>query len=150
MTVPVDNGDSSQLSPLEPPGKSEHFEVYSQHSAVLRTWLVAYGIGAPALFMSQDKIWEALAKSGALSAIGFLFLFGVFLQVVLSAINKSVMWACYYGDIEPSYKDTRRYRGAFWLSDKYSIDLAADLGAMASFGIATYFCFKVLTTSAGT
>jgi hypothetical protein len=127
----------------------EHFEVYSQHSSVLRTWLVAYGIGAPALFLSQDKIWVALAKSGALPRIGFLFLFGVFLQVLLAAINKSVMWACYYGDVAPKYKSTRRYRGACWLSERYSIDIACDLGAMVSFGLATFFCFKVLASYVG-
>lgn len=127
-----------------------HFEAYSQHSAVLRTWLVAYGIGAPALFLSQDKIWQALAKSGQLPTIGFLFLFGVFLQVFLAAINKSVMWACYYGDIEPSYQTTRRYRGALWLSERYSIDITCDLVAMASFALATYQCFRVLAAYVGT
>ena len=130
--------------------KSTHFEAYTQHSSVLRTWLVAYGIGAPALFLSQDKIWQALAKSGLLATIGALFLAGVFLQVAIAAINKSVMWACYYGDIDPLYKETRRYKGACWLSDKYSIDLAADLGAMAAFCVATYYCFKVLATTVST
>jgi hypothetical protein len=100
--------------------------------------------------MSQKEIWQALAASGLLPTIGFLFLLGVFLQVALAAINKSVMWACYYGESEPAYQATRRYRGAHWLSDKYSIDLTADLGAMACFAVATYYCFKVLANSAGT
>lgn len=150
MTEPINQDTPTQTPTSEPIGQSGHFEAYSQHSAVLRTWLVAYGIGAPALFMSQDKIWQALAISGLLATIGSLFLLGVFLQVALAAINKSVMWACYFGDTEPLYKETFRYRGACWLADKYSIDLAADLGAMASFSLATYYCFGVLATSAGT
>ena len=135
---------------VQPSDAADHFEAYSQHSGVLRTWLVAYGIGAPALFLSQDKIWVALSKSGQLPRIGFLFLFGVFLQVFLAALNKSVMWACYYGEAMPGYKTTRRYRGASWLSERYSIDLSCDLGAMAAFALATYMCFSVLASYAGT
>ena len=138
----------STAQPEAAAADSGHFSVYNQHSAVLRTWLVAYGIGAPALFLSQDKIWQALAKSGTLPRIGLLFLAGVFLQVLLAALNKSVMWACYYGEQDLSYQKTRRYRGAHWLSDKYSIDLAADLGAMAAFALATYLCFSVLANAA--
>ena len=123
-----------------------HFEAYSQHSAVLRTWLVAYGIGAPALFLSQDNIWHALARSGQLTNIGLFFLLGVCLQVLLAAINKSVMWACYYGECEPSYKLTWYYRFASWLSVRYSIDFIIDLGAMVSFAFATYLCFVALAT----
>ncbi|SEQ29957.1 hypothetical protein SAMN04488038_105178 [Solimonas aquatica] len=122
-------------------------EAYSQHAGVLRTWLVAYGIGAPALFLSQDKIWEVLAKSGRLPSIGILFLAGVALQVVLAAVNKSVMWACYYGEMKPAYKDTRRYKLADWLSRQYAIDFVLDLISMGGFGIATYQCFVVLSSS---
>ena len=136
-------------SPAHSSDGAEHFEAYSQHSAVLRTWLVAYGIGAPALILSQDKIWVALSKSGLLPRIGFLFLFGVFLQVSLAAVNKSVMWACYFGEITPSYKKTKRYRGANWLSERYSIDLACDIGAMVAFAFATYLSFTVLASYVG-
>ena len=111
---------------------------------------MAYGIGAPALFLSQDKIWQALSISGQLPRIGALFLFGVFLQVLLAALNKSVMWACYYGEAVPGYKRTRRYKGASWLSERYSIDLSCDLGAMIAFVLATYLCFTVLASSVGT
>jgi len=150
MAAPTSKPSAAPLPTADQLEKSGHFDAYSQHSTVLRTWLVAYGIGAPAPFMSQKEIWHALAKSGLLPTIGFLFLLGVFLQVALAAINKSVMWACYFGDIDPSYKQTHRYRCACWLSNKYSIDLTADLGAMVSFGLATYCCFKVLANSAGT
>jgi hypothetical protein len=126
-----------------------HFEVYGQHSAVLRTWLVAYGIGAPALFLSQDKIWQALAKSGLLPTIGLCFLFGVSLQVLLATVNKSIMWACYYGEAETSYRSTRRYRVACWLSERYSIDISCDMGAIMSFALATYLCFDVLAVYVG-
>lgn len=126
------------------------FEAYSQHSAVLRTWLVAYGIGAPALFLSQDKIWIALAKSGHLPDIGRLFIAGVFLQVLLAAINKSVMWACYYGEEMPKFKTTKRYLCASSLSEIYLIDIVCDLITMATFGSATYLCFSVLATYSGT
>lgn len=137
--------------PISLPGDGkEHFEVYSQHSAVLRTWLVAYGIGAPVLFMSQEAIWVRLSESGMLRQIGFLFLLGVFMQVALASINKSVMWACYFGETSPAYQKTRRYRFACWLSERYAIDFVIDLGSMSAFGYATFLCFSVLASSAGT
>lgn len=127
-----------------PPEGAEFFAAYSQHSSVLRTWLVAYGIGAPALFLSQEFLWVTLSKSGQLPRIAALFLSGVVLQVLLAAINKSVMWACYYGIAVPTYKSSKRYKFASWLSERYLIDFACDLVSMTAFGIATYWCFALL------
>lgn len=123
---------------------SGHFDAYSQHSAVLRTWLVAYGIGAPALILSQDRIWTELSSAGVLADVAAFFLLGVFLQVFLAAVNKSVMWACYYGDVNVAYKASSRYRFACWLSKQYAIDFAIDVAAMLAFAWATYLSFKAL------
>jgi len=37
------------------------FEAYGSAATSLRTWLVAYGIGAPVFFLSKDNLWRALA-----------------------------------------------------------------------------------------
>lgn len=44
---------------------AELYAVYEEHSKTLRTWLVAYGIGAPVLFITNDKVWKAIASSGS-------------------------------------------------------------------------------------
>ena len=138
------NTTATPCSASDDGGGNEHFTAYSSHSSTLRTWLVAYGVGGPVLILSQYKIWAILAKSGSLRLIAVLFLVGVTLQVLLAAVNKSVMWSCYYGEVVPKYKKTWRYRVAGWLSEQYLIDLSCDLASMAVFGLATYFCFTSL------
>lgn len=124
---------------------SDRYSAYALHASVLRSWLVAYGIGALVLFLSQSVIWQALARAGSLKLVAALFLLGVFLQVALSAVNKSVMWAAYYGDITPSFRSTRIYRCADSLSNKYWIDFLVDCVSIVLFIVATYRCFSVLS-----
>lgn len=81
--VPGKNGSDS---------RSELYAAYDGYSRALRTWLVAYGIGAPVLLMTNDALWLAVAESGDAAWIGALFLVGVALQVVLTAVNKTAMW----------------------------------------------------------
>jgi hypothetical protein len=130
-TPPVDDGEG-------------HYLAYLEHARTLRTWLVAYGIGGPVLILSQDSLWKRLMASGHLPRIATLFLIGVALQVFLAAVNKNAMWAVYYGTIEPSYKQTYRYKIGEWLSSQYTIDFALDLATMILFAVATYRCFIVL------
>jgi hypothetical protein len=125
------------------PGEG-HYAAYEEHARTLRTWLVAYGIGGPVLILSQAAVWQRLATSGSLRLIAGLFLTGVVLQVVLAAINKSAMWACYYGEVEPDFQYTWRYRVGRWLSERYAIDLLFDIVGMCLFAYATYRCFAAL------
>src|SRR5438105_15853414 len=102
--------DNTRLDPATPDDGEGHYAAYAEHARTLRTWLVAYGIGGLVLILSQDSLWKRLAASGTLPLIAGLFLCGVALQVVLAAVNKSAMWAVYYGEIEPSYQKTRRHK----------------------------------------
>lgn len=126
-------------------GGAGHYAAYEEHARTLRTWLVAYGIGAPVLILSQEAVWKQLTASGSLPLIAGLFLGGVVLQVILAAINKSAMWACYFGEIDPKYVGTRRYKFGLWLSERYIIDFACDLVSMGLFAWATYESFVALT-----
>ena len=133
-------GDDELLSD----GGVSHYSAYQEHARTLRTWLVAYGIGGPVLILSQAEVWKRLAISGSLRVIAGLFLTGVVLQVILAAINKSAMWACYYGELEPSSQSTRWYQLGRWLSRQYIIDFFTDLAGMCLFAYATYRCFAAL------
>lgn len=121
-----------------------HYTAYEEHARTLRTWLVAYGIGAPVLMLSQDQLWKQLAATNSLPCIAALFLFGVALQVTLAAANKSAMWACYYGAINEEFEKTRVYRFGKWVAGLYWIDLVCDLVSMLVFAVATYLCFLAL------
>jgi hypothetical protein len=109
----------------------------------LRTWLVAYGIGAPIALLTNEAFANAIRNSGKSKYIAGAFLAGVAGQVVLATINKVSMWALYYGETQARFKATRRYRIAHWLSETYWIDLALDVGAITAFGWATWSAFVV-------
>ena len=134
--------------PDEPEDTSDdgegHYLAYLEHARTLRTWLVAYGIGGPVLILSQDSLWKRLAASGHLSMIAALFLCGVALQVLLATTNKNAMWAVYYGELEPKYQATRRYKLGLWLSSQYAIDFLCDFASLALFAYATYQCCVAL------
>src|SRR5260370_2549990 len=75
---------------------AELFSVYAEYSKTLRTWLVAYGIGAPVLFLTNDTLARTFAKSSQARTIAIYFLAGVVLPMLLAILNKHVMWVGYY------------------------------------------------------
>jgi len=119
----------------------EYFGVYEAHSRTLKTWLVAYGIGAPVLFLSNDSIWQTIRDNTNMNVIGSCFLIGVAVQVVVAGLNKAVMWALYYGEIEASFVETKRYKMAAVISSQIWIDFLADLTTMGLLAIATVLAF---------
>jgi uncharacterized protein YaaQ len=129
---------------------AEFYEAYEEHSKVLRTWLVAYGIGAPVVLLTNETAATKLVMSGGFGAAGTLFLVGVAAQVSLAALNKTVMWACYFAERHPEVKTHKRFRAAYWISEQFLIDFVVDVVTMALFAWATWMLFGVLvpTTSA--
>jgi len=125
----------------------ELFAVYEGFSKDLRTWLVAYGIGGPILFVTHEPVWRAIGQSGFARPLALLFLGGVALQVILAALNKTIMWAAYYGETEVSFQATRRFRLATWLSRQFWIDFLVDLVSILAFGWATYLAFRAITSA---
>lgn len=122
----------------------ELYKAYEEYSKTLRTWLVAYGIGAPVLFLGNETAWKTLVDSGKARDVATLFLLGVAVQVLLAALNKTVLWVCYYGELENSYKSRRQFKICEWLSQQFWIDLVCDAGAGVLFALATIQVFSVL------
>ncbi len=120
---------------------AQYFKVYEEHSKALRTWLVAYGIGAPALFVTNETAAKALHNISGAKTVALLFLVGVALQVFLASLNKVLMWALYRGEGEPSFRKTRYYRLAGWFSAQFWIDVIVDIVTMFLFAIATWRVF---------
>ncbi len=44
---------------------TEYLEAYAEHSKVIRTWFVAYGIGAPVLLLTNEALARTLKASGS-------------------------------------------------------------------------------------
>jgi hypothetical protein len=122
----------------------EYLQAYGEHAKVLRTWLVAYGIGAPVLLMTNETLAAAVKTSGESRCIALSFISGVVLQVVLSTINKGSMWGLYYGETQDKFKKTWRYEVSHWISERYWIDFWVDLATMGLFAYATWQAFEAV------
>ena len=120
-----------------------HFEAYKEHASSLRTWFVTYGVGAPAFLLSQDALRTQLKQSGETSCLAALLLIGVAAQVFIVALNKTIMWACYYAEEKVAFKSNRLFRAADLLSRQFWLDLGADIASLVCFSMATWKMFSV-------
>jgi len=133
-----------------------HYKVYEEHMKTLRAWFVAYGVGGPVLFITQNDFATTLVSSGLSQLVGVLFLVGVLLQALVALFNKWVNWGLYYfdeDDVEPSSavdtiettdvetdtqaKSQKLQRFCESYSSKVWIDIVADLATLVLFSIAT-------------
>lgn len=136
-------------TPVKPPTDTaaDFYQAYEGYSRTLRTWLVAYGIGGPVLFLSNEKLWNRVSGSGDAQCVAMLFLAGVALQVFLAALNKTVLWGCYYGEFDDDFKNTRRFSVAHWLAQQFWIDFLIDIASLTLFSLATFELFSVVTST---
>ena len=117
--------------------ENPYYTSYKDFATTLRTWLVAYGIGGPVIVLSQQHVWAKIDGSDAAIWAGGLFLSGVVLQVLFALLFKWAMWILYAFDTD-ALKATNQYKIAYWVSDKYFIDVIADLGSLILFSTATF------------
>ncbi|MFC5500609.1 hypothetical protein ACFPOE_23910 [Caenimonas terrae] len=119
------------------------FQNYADYSKAVRAWLVAYGIGGPVLFVTNDKLTERVAKSGYGNEIIALFLVGVGLQIVSAMVNKWASWHIYRGIGDDDYRSRAAYRFWGWINDQTWIDIWADLLALVALVFATWRVLNV-------
>lgn len=137
MTTPEQKPDDKE--------ESGFYEPYSEFAKNLRTWLIAYGIGVPALFLSSDKCWERVAASGQMRSLGIIFLSGVALQVFLALFFKALMWQLYIAEVDSARKETWLYRAADKISNWFFPEFLLDLASIGLFAWATLKALFVLT-----
>ncbi len=119
--------------------KQGHFDLYSEYNKTLRAWFVGFGIGGPAIFITQEKVAGKIIASGHGVAIASFFLAGVAFQIGIALLNKWVNWRLYYHYTPPAdKKKTRRLIVVEWLSNQFWIDMLCDLGSVAMFALATF------------
>jgi hypothetical protein len=119
--------------------ESGFFQPYSEFAKNLRTWFLAYGIGAPALLISNQNAWTALKQSGGLKLVATLFLIGVAFQIAQALLYKHAMWHLYYAELEPSHKKTWLFAISDKLSYSHVFEIATDVGTVLVFSAATVF-----------
>ncbi len=115
----------------------EFYEPYAAFSRTMRAWLVAYGIGAPALLASQDAFKAILVVSNHAAFIIGSFLCGVSVQIIAAFIYKYSMGYLYFGELEKSFDKTKRYKVANWFSLAMWLEMLFDIISIGSFALAT-------------
>lgn len=128
----------------EPKTESGFSSSYVEFAKTLRTWFVAYGIGAPVLVLNQDSLRSALTSSGQARAIAWCFLAGVGLQIFAAFTYKVAMWYLYMGELDPKFCDTVRYKVSERISLALWLEVLFDLGTMGLFAWATIHVFIIL------
>ena len=119
------------------PVATAYFKVYEEYAKVLRAWLVAYGVGGPILFLTNDSIYTKISTSNISKLTIYAFFVGVALQIFIAILNKYMNWYLHYGENNQIIKSSISYKICYWVSDQVWIDILCDLGAIALFGYAT-------------
>jgi hypothetical protein len=114
------------------------YEAYAGFARNLRTWFIAYGIGAPVLFLSNKDAWARIASSGQGAQIAYLFLGGVAVQILAAIIYKTAMWYLYVSELDRHQAKGWRYRVSDWVSESYWLEMIFDVTTLVFFGIATF------------
>src|SRR5690606_22124486 len=117
---------------------------YSEFAKTLRTWFVAYGIGAPALLVTTGDLWERLVQAHGARRVMALFLVGVGAQVVQAFTYKTCMWYLYLAELKPKLIETRRHRACVTISETFGIELLFDFATLGAFALATWILFRDL------
>lgn len=117
---------------------------YAEFAKTVRTWLVAYGVGAPVVFFQAPRPWEALARSGGVEPFVYCFLVGIGLQVLGAVGYKTAMWYLYSFELGKLKASTRRYRWSNAISEAYWLEASLDLSTIALFSYSTLRAVKAL------
>jgi len=120
------------------------FEAYVEFARLLRTWLVAFGIGGPILFLNLKDAYAKLDASPYKSFVVTAFLTRLAPQVISALIYKWVSWFYLVGSVRENMSASRVYRVAAFLTAFPWIGITADIGAVALFATASVLCVKVL------
>ena len=124
------------------------FSSYAKFSTTVRTWLVAYGVGAPVLFLSHPEVASRLA-GGTGQRIATVFLIGAAIQVAAALLYKTCMWYAYVGEDDEEFQKSRRYRWCGVISWQYWLEFLFDLASVLAFGWATAQALYSLTSVGG-
>ena len=127
--------------------ESGFYGAYAGFAKTLRAWLIAYGIGAPVIFLTNQELWTKLANSGKAPCVGILFATGVTLQVLGAILYKTAMWYLYVGETKTDFRKTLRHRTSDWISECYCLEFTFDILSITSFVLASIIASLALAKS---
>lgn len=117
--------------------RDANLSLYKEYNKILRAWLVAFGIAAPAVFVTSKDAKVFLLSIPEYKSILIVFLLGVVSQIVISFLNKFVSWSAYHRD-DCVLNLNRECRTIFKVISKLEnyifIDFVFDLATFIAFG----------------
>jgi hypothetical protein len=138
--------EAVQAPASDAPKKETGFAAaYVEFARTLRTWFVAYGIGAPVLVLNQESLREDFVTDPSARRIAWSFLAGVALQIAAAITYKVAMWYQYMGELDDTFCTTKRYKLSEWVSTALWLELLFDAGTIALFAFATVSVVRIIT-----
>lgn len=123
--------------------KDDNLSLYSEYNKALRTWLVGFGIGVPALFIINKAAQEKLTSSENAECIIYLFLAGVTSQILMAQLNKIITWCTYY-------KHDKQNKNINWATEFFAsmehwfiIDIISDVFSLITFAWSIILIMKL-------
>jgi hypothetical protein len=120
------------------------YDAYSSLARTFRAWLVAYGIGAPVLFLSRDSVMGVVKAVPDARYIILAYLVGSLLQVLLVWLYKLSMWWAYLEEMNTIPPESVRYKFVDWFTNTFWIEGFVDLLTIGLFSYATTRILLVL------
>lgn len=120
------------------------FKVYAEYNSALRNWLIGYGIGLPAVILSNQNIFQIIDHKSEFKVLMSFLIVGVLSQIISAIINKITNWLVYRVAEDISKKDIFIYKHGVKLSERFYIDIFLDLVSIFTYMGATCFAFKLM------
>jgi len=107
---------------------------------------VAYGIGAPVLFLSRDTVLSSLKAMPDARILIVAYLCGSLLQAGLVWLYKLSMWWAYLEEMGTITKESNRYKFVDWFTNTFWIEGIVDFLTVSAFAYATTRILFVMVT----
>lgn len=125
--------------------KEENLSLYQEYNKNLRTWLVGFGFGVPALFIVNQAAQQKLLSAPNSQCIIWLFLLGAASQIFMAFLNKIISWCAYH---KHSHKKVNYCVKLFAsLENLFIIDVLLDLLSLVAFTLSIYLIMSVYTSA---
>lgn len=125
---------------------SDNLEKYTEYNKHLRTWLLAFGIGAIVLLVTTEELAQPLKQAQSFGLVAMLLLTGAILQILIAFINKTSNW--YQFDLQNHASKSRlirRWQASWaWIGNHYWIDFVIDVASLLAYVIAITNMWRIL------
>lgn len=115
--------------------KDDNLKLYAEYNKTLRTWMVGFGFGVPALFIVNEAAQKRLLGSNDAACIVWLFLAGSGLQIISALLNKVVAWCAYHQHDVGASSCGPMVKVFASLENAFVVDIAFDLLSLAAFSL---------------